>query len=395
MKEFSMTLTANALSATGSKLRLVHPASAFTPGKGCEAPPYQLPDPAGGYVTLVEYGEPVCEEGCGPAKKQCNSCGCGGRKCGNPRCSDPKCDPGPEMSGTLRRYEVIQYDGYDTDGMTLLLKQRAVEGLVDQEWPAGTLVLQSGAAPYISMLEKMGCLLAVKKAKDCIAVKEGEWVADPDCKCWRQAKRDMVIAHVDGALDFPKPADPENEMWSRCYTMKNLLNSALRTPPSLFAGSTASGWDNAIRMAPGTPAIPKDAAARVYSGGGDYIESDGGNGWVVPYDGVYAIDMEFGMEDSEDGIQPDQDSTYQYTLFDQNGLVVNRVEIDTTDMFEHNATGGGGSAGKRVNKDIVRILKAGDVLTRNIIVSAGGGGHTLSSAFCRIIYMGEGDSKLL
>ncbi len=231
MKEFAVTKTATHLSKDGMRLRLENPASVFSPGAGCKSPPYGLPDKAGGFVTLVEFGEPECAEGCGPRdqpKSSGNGCGCGGKTCGHSRCDNPTCgvtNPNAEMEKTLRRWEVVRYSGYEKDGQTLKIIERAYDGLTEQEWPAGTLVMQSRAAPYISRLEKLGCLLALPKAKDCMAVKAGQWVADPTCSCWRQAKKDgVIVADPNGEPDFPAPGQPETEMWSECYRIDDLLS---------------------------------------------------------------------------------------------------------------------------------------------------------------------------
>ncbi len=231
MKEFAVTKTATRLSKDGMRLRLENPASVFSPGAGCKSPPYGLPDEAGGFVTLVEWGDPECAEGCGPQdqpKSSGNGCGCGGKTCGHSRCDHPTCgvtNPRAEMEKTLIKWEVIHYSGYEKDGQTLKITERSYDGLVDQEWPAGTLVMQSGPAPYISRLEKLGCLLALPKAKDCMAVKAGQWVADPMCFCWRQAKKDgVIVADANGEPDFPAPGQPETEMWSKCYGINDLLN---------------------------------------------------------------------------------------------------------------------------------------------------------------------------
>lgn len=236
MRAYAMTATANKLEASAMKLRLEHPADVFNPGKGCKAPPYDLPDPSGGFITLLEFGEPDCDPGCSTPKPSCGGCGCGGSTCGNSKCSDPKCVPSaPATTGTLRRYEEIAYSGFDKDGKTLILTERAVSGLVDQEWPAGTLIMQSGAAPYITMIEKLGCIMAIPKAKDCLQVKEGQFVGDPTCDCWRQAKKDTVVTlDGDGILDYPAAGAAENEHWSQCYSLQQMLINALIEVPKLI-----------------------------------------------------------------------------------------------------------------------------------------------------------------
>ncbi len=98
------------------KLRLENPASVFSPGRGCKSPPYVLPDKNGGFITLVEYGEPECAEGCATPKPD-GGCGCGG----GCKPAAPKCEAGPKMpgDGQLLRYEEIAYSGYDTRRLIL------------------------------------------------------------------------------------------------------------------------------------------------------------------------------------------------------------------------------------------------------------------------------------
>lgn len=227
MKAFALTTSATGLAAGEMKLRLENPASVFSPGPGCKAPPYVLPDKNGGFIRLVEFGEPDCAPGCAKPKS-CGGCGCGGG-CATAK---PECPSGPVMPGAapLRRYEDIAYSGYDVDDQTLILTKRHVDGFVDQEWPAGTLVMQAGAEAYISEWEKLGCIMAIPKAKDCLQVKEGDWVGDPTCMCWRKALKDTVVTlDNNGILDYPLAGDPANANWGPCFTLSDLLNSAL--PP--------------------------------------------------------------------------------------------------------------------------------------------------------------------
>ncbi len=258
MKTFAKTLTASSLSKDGDKLRLVHPSAALSVCQG-HVPPYEMPD-GKGFLILAEYGDPKsqCKPGCVSVLQ---GCGCGGVKCGDKRCQkSPKCDKPGDMSGDLLRYEVIETSGYDTDGVTLLIQKRSVEGYVDQEWPAGTLVFQGATGSELaainerfecieSWLRSMGAIASIPAARLYLEYKTGQWVADPTGVCWRRAKKDGVILNDDfNRLKFPKPGEGATDTWSACFDIQALLEvvHSLPKPADILTKSRFNAFINSL-----------------------------------------------------------------------------------------------------------------------------------------------------
>lgn len=140
------------LSENGMKLRLAIPAA-----------PYRMPHKDGGFIMLVGYDdvggcntcetapEPSC--GCTPAA---NSCGggcskpatatCGPNCCNAPKdnCAKPSCGkPEPTPTTAIKRYEIVEYSGFEDDGVTAILTARGVDGTMVQSWCAGTIAVQT------------------------------------------------------------------------------------------------------------------------------------------------------------------------------------------------------------------------------------------------------------
>lgn len=94
INSFGKTTTASALTVSGNRLTL-NPATA----------PFQLPHPGGGFVVLMT------------------------QVTANGACQ-------------VTAAEIMQYSGYEADGVTLILTGRGKESTTAQAWPAGTVVTQ-------------------------------------------------------------------------------------------------------------------------------------------------------------------------------------------------------------------------------------------------------------
>lgn len=198
-KTNARTKTASTLTAGGDRLRLETPQ--FMAQCLTDRVPYVMPDPAGGYVLIAEYGDPCPEP---KVEEKGTGCGCGGG-CADPgKCNKPKnCEQKKQVSrceqpnraglerddeDRLLRYEIAKYSGYEADGVTLILTQRGVEGTIKQDWPVNTLVMQVMTGAELkdvhasingvkSFLDGLGCILAVPRNPDgaCGGWDEGEW----------------------------------------------------------------------------------------------------------------------------------------------------------------------------------------------------------------------------
>lgn len=198
-KTNARTKTASALTASGDRLRLETPQ--FMAQCLTDRVPYVMPDPAGGYVLIAEYGDPCPEP---KPEDKGTGCGCGGGCADQGKCNKPKnceqkkplsrCEQ-PNRAGLERddedrllRFEIAKYSGYEADGVTLILTQRGVEGTIKQDWPVNTLVMQvmtgaelkdvySSINGVKSFLDSLGCILAVPRNPDgaCGGWNAGEW----------------------------------------------------------------------------------------------------------------------------------------------------------------------------------------------------------------------------
>ena len=198
-KTNARTKTASALTASGDRLRLETPQ--FMAQCLTDRVPYVMPDPAGGYVLIAEYGDP-CPEPVVIDKP--TGCGCGGECADASKCNKPKnCEQKKQVSrceqpnraglerddeDRLLRFEIAKYSGYEADGVTLILTQRGVEGTIKQDWPVNTLVMQvmtgaelkdvySSINGVKSFVDGLGCILAVPRNPDgaCGGWNTGEW----------------------------------------------------------------------------------------------------------------------------------------------------------------------------------------------------------------------------
>lgn len=97
----------------------------------------RMPHRSGGYVIITEKETSKSSSVCGCAKK--SSCG---------KCQSPK-------------FEVVKYSGYEEDGVTLVVTDRALENTQRLNWCAGAIVEQSLALEINSLLEMMSALCEV------------------------------------------------------------------------------------------------------------------------------------------------------------------------------------------------------------------------------------------
>lgn len=106
----SRTTTATALTLTENRLKL----------NKAELP-YQLPHPAGGIVAIMSFKAV-------PGIDESESC----------------CDTGGYKPSEilLKDYEVLTYSGYEADGETLIITNRAQDETTAKEWPAGSMLVQ-------------------------------------------------------------------------------------------------------------------------------------------------------------------------------------------------------------------------------------------------------------
>ncbi len=416
MLSFVRTMTAANLTAEGKKLRLRHPQSMVCQG---HVTPYQMPAEEGGFITLLEFGTPNCNV-CGkPKTGGCNGCGCGSGTLGSgvtqPGHQDEDCVSIPSMEGELLRYEVMAYSGYSKDGVTLNLTERSVRGWENQEWPAGTLVVEGDAEAYIGWLKGLGCILHLPKAKSCMAVKEGQWVADPTCQCWRRAKRDVVIdADEAGNLNFPAAGDPENRDWTQCFTIDDLLNKLVEqaaAPYSLKDGCTntnlASGsavvskanpvapgriWiggkgigNGKTQVGPGVIVTPDLSKMQVHTGIGSNLATHDGTAVVIKKAGIYYPTMDLAMSNACNPAA-DPDSEYVMWMY-VNGQPIAKTDLDMTGTVVK----GGDASGEDTDKDVKTVvLAAGDKVTWDVKLQEGGGGHCISRMPVALEYAGCG-----
>ena len=153
------------LSENGMKLRLAIPAA-----------PYRMPHKDGGFIMLVGYDdvggcstcetapEPSC--GCTPAaSSKPATATCGPNCCNVPKdnCAKPSCGkPEPTPTTAIKRYEIVEYSGFEDDGVTAILTSRGVDGTMVQSWCAGTIAVQTfTGADYNKLLTT---LEEIKKA---------------------------------------------------------------------------------------------------------------------------------------------------------------------------------------------------------------------------------------
>ncbi|WP_020396478.1 hypothetical protein [Thiolinea disciformis] len=227
MGTFSRTVTATKLSSDGMRVRLLPP-SALAVCQG-HVVPYTLPDAKGGYIVFAEYGDPLsqCNEGCAPGCKKptaAGGCGCGGGCSGTKDATEANCKVKGQASGELLRYEVVKFSGYAEDGVTLLIEKRAVKGWADQEWPAGTIVMQGATGEEYDDLQEqinkilgMGCLLAIEALSCGDVIKKDQFRCVNGCL--RYALRDVVIGK-----DYQYPVNKEaTNDWSKCYSINELM----------------------------------------------------------------------------------------------------------------------------------------------------------------------------
>ena len=225
LKTFGRTITGSELSADGTRLLLQHPQTMAKCTS--QVVPYQMPHEDGGFVILAEYGDP-CPP-CNPPKPKT----VGGCPTACPSTQSACPEPKDPMEGELLRFEIVEYSGYDTDGQTILITTRGAEGTIKQEWGENTLVMQMPTGSELAailckitdvqnFLEKLGCILSIPSAEDCMSVEEGDWVCHDGC--WRQALKDTaIIADDAGVLNVPAAGQPANENWGECKGFNDLL----------------------------------------------------------------------------------------------------------------------------------------------------------------------------
>lgn len=174
------TRTNSILTEAGTTVRLDHPQ--YLAECDGDRVPYVMPSREGGYLIFVEYGDPCATTSANSETKS----GC----CSDP-CSESKETASASSCPPIQRLlamEVVQYSGYQEDGVTLNIIARALEGTSKREWPAGSLVIQSMTGAELkdvlnwlqriqTFLDELGCILAVptKPKSGCGGWSKGEW----------------------------------------------------------------------------------------------------------------------------------------------------------------------------------------------------------------------------